>query len=167
MPAPETARRDAGTPDEVVGLAAGVPVEGLVDVDDWRTEVARVRRLGGDASGPGEDSFSRGREDVELMREKTPDKGRLLLVAPELVVALLVVRVVLWPLTGSLLGETLRTSPLELVVSVLDGLRNERARDRALVDVVDDIFITFRVGVIANLQWMSCGSVYSQMLSSN
>jgi hypothetical protein len=143
----------------VVGLVNGAaPVDDRVETDDWRMDAARVGRAGGEVSGPGL-SFSRGREEAEVMRAKTPESGRLLLAVPALVVALLVVRVALGgalgavpdagvcrlcPLTGNLLGDTLRSPispPPPPVVSglVLVGLRSERARDRALVDVVDDM----------------------------
>jgi hypothetical protein len=115
-------------------------------------EAARVGRPGGDASGAGLLVFSRCCCDVEAIRANTPDSGRLLLVEPALVVALLVRRVVALtaapdgcPLMGNLLGETLRSSPLPLLVvsGLLLGLRSERARDNALVDVVDAIVASF------------------------
>jgi hypothetical protein len=53
---PETARwRGVGVPEEVVGLVPGaVPdAAGRVEVDGWRSEAVRVRRLvGGGGSGP-------------------------------------------------------------------------------------------------------------------
>lgn len=84
------------------------------------------------------------------MRAKTPDNGRLDF-AVALVVALLAVRVGpavapdASPLTGNLLGEALRCcccSPPLLAVSGTAGLRRERARDRALAGVVDDIAVS-------------------------
>jgi hypothetical protein len=90
------------------------------------------------------------------MRAKTPDSGRLLLVVAALVVPLLDVRVAgaalgvvpgSCPLTGSLLGETLRVSPpMAMPVSASLGLRSDRARDRALLllDGIDDIAICLR-----------------------
>ncbi len=158
--APETARRAEGMPEEVVGReggAAAPDVAGRVEADGWRMEV-RVRRLGGSGL-----AFSRWRAEDEVMRAKTPDSGR------ELVVELRAGRVAgcpggpwgcPWgcPLTGSLLGEALRgRSPLVAAaapaVEVLDvpvvvvavvvlrlatalGLRRERARDSALPDDV-------------------------------
>jgi hypothetical protein len=139
---PETARREAGTPEEVVGLTPAVVTDPGVRVevvDGWRMEDARVRRPGGDVSGAGLLSFSRWRAAAEVMRAKTPESGRLPLVA-ELVVALLARRVWLWPgPTGSLLGEALRLGSPPLAVSDLVGLRSERVRDRALAGAVDDI----------------------------
>lgn len=146
--APEATRREVGTPEEVVGLAAGNPgVDARLEMEAWRMEAARVGRPGGDGSGAGLLVFSRCCEDVEAIRANTPDSGRLLLVEAALVVALLVMRVVALtaapdgcPLIGNLLGEALRSSPLLLVVSgLLLGLRSERARDNALVDVADAI----------------------------
>jgi hypothetical protein len=92
------------------------------------------------------------RVEDEVMRAKTPDSGRLFLVVAALVVALLDVRVVVTaldavpgtcPLTGSLLGETLRVSPpMAMPVSGLVGLRSDRARDRALLlDGIDDMAV--------------------------
>jgi hypothetical protein len=89
--APETARREAGTPEEVVGLTPAVVTDPGVRVevvDGWRMEDARVRRPGGDVSGAGLLSFSRWRAAAEVMRAKTPESGRLPFVAA-LVVALL------------------------------------------------------------------------------
>jgi hypothetical protein len=88
---PETARREAGTPEEVVGLTPAVVTDPGVRVevvDGWRMEDARVRRPGGDVSGAGLLSFSRWRAAAEVMRAKTPESGRLPFVAA-LVVALL------------------------------------------------------------------------------
>ena len=118
-------------PEEVVGRAGGAAtpdVVGRVEVDGWRRDV-RVRRLDGGSGLP----FSRWRVEDEVMRAKTPDSGR------ELVVELLAGRVAPaaaaavcpsgpwgcpWgcPLTGSLLGEALRgRSPLvAAAVEVLD-----------------------------------------------
>jgi hypothetical protein len=141
--APETARLEVGTPEEVVGLTPLVVTDpGVrVAVDNWRMEDARVRRPGGDVSGAGL-SFSRWRAAAEVMRAKTPESGRLPLVAA-LVVALLARRV--WPgPMGSLLGEALRSPPL--AVSDLVGLRSERVRDRALVGAVDDIIASLCCG---------------------
>jgi hypothetical protein len=128
-------------------------------------EAARVGRPGGDASGAGLLVFSRCCCDVEAIRANTPDSGRLLLVEPALVVALLVRRVVALtvapdgcPLIGNLLGETLRSSPLPLLVvsGLLLGLRSERARDNALVDVVDAIVASsnFNVNVVTMIDPM-------------
>ena len=89
--APETARRAEGMPEEVVGRGAGgaaaPDVAGRVEVAGWRMDV-RARRLGG-GSGL---SFSRWWAAYEVMRAKTPDSGRDLVVAA-LVVALLAGRV--------------------------------------------------------------------------
>lgn len=155
-----------GAPPDVVGRAA------VEAADGWRIEEARAVRLaaGAGASDP-EMSFSRWRADgAVVMRAKTPDSGRVLLAVPALVVALLAVRVApllaaapavadddddAVPLTGSLLGETLRwLSPVALAlivgavvaavaISVLVlGFRSDRARDRPLPDDVDDILFS-------------------------
>jgi hypothetical protein len=97
------------------------------------------------------------------MRVKMPEMGRVVFVVALVTVALLAGRVVLaggpdvCPLTGSLLGETLRgASPPMLVLLVASdltvGLRRERARDSALPD--DDIFmaVSASFGECRNLQ---------------
>jgi hypothetical protein len=92
------------------------------------------------------------------MRAKTPDSGRLPLPGPALVVALVAERGAPtadadgWPLTGSLLGETLRGGSPPLVLTLLAmlvlvlGCRSDRVRDRPLPDVVvDDISVSVSV----------------------
>lgn len=156
-----TRGRDVGTPEEVVGLVALPDVAVRAEVDACRIDAARVGRpagAGAGTSGP-ELPCSRWRVedvDVDAMRAKTPDSGRLVFVAvPLLEGRVVVVADGAAPLTGSLLGDTFRwPSPLLLVVSGLVpglGFRRERARDRAPLDDADDAILmsaSQRIGVL-------------------